>query len=124
VRLFWQAALTPAERGAIEKFLGSEDYDTADATLMVNEMQAYLMFTYDPHFFLPSNVGMTAARLAALQLAFRRDLPVPWLREAMLAAGVGVEPPAAVVPAAAAATGERRALTSPSAPRPPAAAHH
>jgi len=121
VRQFWQTALTQPERDAIEKFLGSEDYDTGDATLMVNEMQAYLMFTYDPHFFLPSNIGMTEARRAALQAAFRRDLPVPWLRAAMAAAGIGNEPPVAPAPAASAA---RRSLSSPSAPPQPAAAHH
>ena len=116
VKQFWLTALTAAERAAVRKFLGSEDYDTADEALMYNEMQAYLMFTYDPHFFLPSNIGMTPARRAELQVEFRRDLPVPWLRAAMVAAGVGNPPP--VLPAAA-----TRALSSSSAPRQPAAAH-
>jgi hypothetical protein len=82
-RNFWRTALTQAEREAVTRFLATEDYDSADDTLMVNEMQAYVMFTDDPHFFLPSNFGMSAARRAALRTAFRRDLPVDWLREAM-----------------------------------------
>jgi hypothetical protein len=118
VRRFWRTALTPAERDSVRTFLGSEDYDTGDEELMLNEMQAYLMFTYDPHFFLPTNIGMTAARRAALQAAFRADLPVGWPREAMTTAGVGF------APAATAATAERRVVSSPSAQRPPAAASH
>jgi len=82
-RRFWLTALTEAERDSVRKFLASEDYDSSDETLMFNEMQAYLMFTDDPHFFLPSFVGMTAARRAALRVAFRRDLPVDWLRDAL-----------------------------------------
>ena len=111
VRGFWHTALTEAERAAVKTFLGSEDYDTADEDLMANEMQAYLMFTDDPHFFLPSNIGMSEARRAALRAAFRRDLPLPWLRAAM------APPPSPPPPAVAG-----RGVTSASAPRPPAAA--
>ena len=82
-RKFWHTALTATEREAVTRFLAGEDYDSADDTLMVNEMQAYVMFTDDPHFFLPSNFGMSAARRAALRATFRRDLPVDWLRVAM-----------------------------------------
>jgi hypothetical protein len=82
-RNFWRTALTAAEREAVTRFLAGEDYDSADDTLMVNEMQAYTMFTDDPHFFLPANFGMSAARRAALRAVFRRDLPVDWLRVAM-----------------------------------------
>lgn len=94
VRTFWRTALTAAEREAVTRFLASEDYDGADETLMVNEMQAYVMFTDDPRFFLPANFGMSAARRAALRAAFRRDLPVGWLRESLREA-----PPPVVLPA-------------------------
>jgi hypothetical protein len=117
VRHFWQTALTPAERDAVRKFLGSEDYDTADEDLMANEMQAYLMFTYDPHFFLPGNIGMTEARRAELQADFRRNLPIAWLREALA-------PPAPVpspVPAAATTKVVLPPLSAPSGSRAPAA---
>jgi hypothetical protein len=114
VRKFWRGALTEAERGAVRKFLGAEDYDTTDEELMLNEMQAYLMFTDDPHFFLPSNIGMTEARRAALRAAFRRDLPLPWLRAELPA-------PVAAAPAATAPGEGHRGLTLPSAKPPPAA---
>ena len=117
VRRFWRTALTGAERAAMRKFLGSEDYDVTDEDLMANEMRAYLMFTADAHFFLPSNIGMTADRRAALQAEFRRGEPIGWLRGAILG-------PAEAPPAHAAPERDRSPrLTSPSAASGPAAAH-
>jgi hypothetical protein len=116
VRRFWLTGLTAAERDAVRKFLGSQGYDTGNEELMANEMQAYLMFTYDPQFFVAANVGMTEARRAALQAIFRADLPIGWLRDAMPAPSVDLAP--------LAATPAERRTTSPSAPRPPAALHH
>jgi hypothetical protein len=83
VRRFWQNELTESERGGIRRFLGSQEYDTADEELMLNEMQAYLMFTFDPHFFKTADAGMTEERRAELQKAFRSSLQVPWLRDNM-----------------------------------------
>jgi hypothetical protein len=80
---FWLHAMTEAERAAVRKFLGSMGYDTDDETLMYNEAQAYLMFTYDPHFFLPSNVNMTPARRLQLQTAFHAGMPDGWLKAAL-----------------------------------------
>ncbi len=80
---FWLHAMTEAERVAVRKFLGSMGYDTGDETLMYNEMQAYLMFTYDPHFFLPSNVNMTPERRLQLQTAFHAGMPEGWLKAAL-----------------------------------------
>jgi hypothetical protein len=84
VRGFWRNDLTEAERAAVRRFLGSEDYDTTDEELMLNEMQAYLMFTLDPQFFQASDVGMTDQRRQQLQAEFLRGLQVPWLRENMI----------------------------------------
>ena len=64
-RRFWRTALTEPERAGVRHFLGSQDYDTADEELMLNEMQAYLMFTLDPHFFSAADIGMTAATARA-----------------------------------------------------------
>lgn len=83
VHQFWEHALSPDEREAVRQFLASEEYDPNIADLMQNEMQAYLMFTRDPAFFVPADVGMTPARLAALQAEFQQNLPLPWLREMM-----------------------------------------
>ena len=63
---FWQADLTEAERASVRHFLGSQEYDTTDEELMLNEMQAYLMFTRDPRFFKASDIGMTEERRAEL----------------------------------------------------------
>ncbi|HTB43587.1 MAG TPA: hypothetical protein VK741_08180 [Acetobacteraceae bacterium] len=85
---FWEGALTADERGGVRQFLGSEGYDTAYEELMYNEMQAYLMFTRDPEFFMPEHVGMTSARLADLQGTFLRAMPTGWLQDALAATPV------------------------------------
>ena len=83
VRRFWFTALTEEERAAVRHFLGSMRYDTANEELMYNEMQAYIMFTYDPRFFLPANVAMTEERRRQLQTAFLSGLPDGWLKTAL-----------------------------------------
>ena len=54
-------------------FLAREDYDVREEELMLNEMQAYLMFTRDPAFFTPEHGGADAgaARRAAEPLPRR-----------------------------------------------------
>ncbi len=84
VREFWRTDLTEAERAGVRRFLGSEDYDTTDEELMLNEMQAYMMFTLDPQFFQASDVGMTDQRRQQLQAEFLRGLDVAWLRDNMI----------------------------------------
>jgi len=80
VRAFWLNEMTNDERSSIRRFLGSMDYDTGLEELMYNEMQAYVMFTYDPRFFLPANVNMTPARRLELQTAFLKGMPESWLK--------------------------------------------
>jgi hypothetical protein len=67
----------------MRRFLGSEDYDTADEELMLNEMQAYVMFTLDPQFFRASDAGMTDQRREQLRAEFLRGLDVAWLKDNM-----------------------------------------
>jgi hypothetical protein len=83
VRHFWRTVLTEQERASVRSFLGSQDYDTADEDLMLNEMQAYVMFTYDPRFCKAVNVGMTLARRLELIAKFRDGLPEGWPKEAL-----------------------------------------
>ncbi len=83
VRRFWLDRMTGDERAAIRRFLGSMGYDTGIEELMYNEMQAYLMFTYDARFFLPSNVNMPLARRRQLQIAFHAGMPACWLKTAL-----------------------------------------
>jgi hypothetical protein len=81
VHRFWQVHLTAAERDGVRRFLGSEEYDPTVEELVENEMQAYLMFTRDPVFFTPAQIGMSPERLATLQRSFHRDMPHGWLRD-------------------------------------------
>jgi hypothetical protein len=76
---FW-ASLTPADRAAFTNFLGRQGYDTNNTELMLNETQAYLIFTRDPLFFNGSVVGMSAAEISTLREFYIPNIPVAWLR--------------------------------------------
>jgi len=76
---FW-ASLTQADRAAFTSFLGSEGYDIANTTLMLNETQAYLIFTRDPRFFNGSVVNMTQAQVDTLREGFIANMPNIWLQ--------------------------------------------
>jgi len=75
---FWNN-LPDAGRAAFTRFLGSQNYDTGNTALMLNETQAYLVFTRDPHFFTPGAVGMTDDELDALRQKFISAMPQFWL---------------------------------------------
>jgi len=76
---FWNG-LTDAERAAFTDFLGRQGYDTGNTNLMLNETQAYLIFTRDPQFFNASAVGMSQAQIDALRARFIASMPDFWLR--------------------------------------------
>ena len=76
---FWYG-LTQSDRAAFTGFLGREGYDTADTTLMLNETQAYLVFTRDPRFFNGDAVGMTQAEIDQLRAGFIANMPNFWLQ--------------------------------------------
>jgi len=76
---FW-TSLTQADRDAFTNFLGSEGYDTSDTNLMLNETQAYLIFTRDPRFFNGSVVNMTQAQIDTLREGFIANMPNIWLQ--------------------------------------------
>lgn len=75
---FWND-LTEADRIAFKNFLGSEGYDTSNTNLMLNETQAYLVFTRDPKFFNASVVDMTASQINTLRNGFIANMPDFWL---------------------------------------------
>ncbi len=81
VRQFWTVALTEKEREDFRGFLERQGYDRGNPEIMENETQAYLVFTMDPRFFTPSQVGMSAERRAELRSVFLRDMPEGWLRD-------------------------------------------
>jgi hypothetical protein len=76
---FWNS-LTDAQRTAFTHFLGSEDYDTTNTNLMLNETQAYLVFTRDPRFFNANAVGMTDAELDQLRDRYIAGMADFWLK--------------------------------------------
>jgi len=96
---FWNS-LTPQDRAAFTRFLGSEGYDTTNTNLMLNETQAYLIFTRDKLFFNAAAVGMTEAQIDTLRAGFIANIPIPWLQP-MANATLPIGPPgAAICPAA------------------------
>jgi hypothetical protein len=76
---FWNS-LTDADRAAFTGFLGREGYDTTNTYLMLNETQAYLIFTRDPRFFRADVVGMTQAQVDTLRAGYIAGMPDFWLR--------------------------------------------
>lgn len=75
---FW-AGLTPADRAAFTGFLGRQGYDTSLTELMLNETQAYLIFTRDPRFFNAAAIGKTEAEIGQLRQGFIANMPNFWL---------------------------------------------
>ncbi|HYP63828.1 MAG TPA: hypothetical protein VEQ16_08070 [Acidocella sp.] len=99
---FWYS-LTDADRAAFTDFLGRQGYDTSDTELMLNETQAYLVFTHDPRFFNAAAVGMTEGFVTQLREGFIAGMPDFWLKpmaDATLppAAAVGAACTAAIFP--------------------------
>jgi hypothetical protein len=76
---FW-ANLTPQDRAAFTGFLGRQGYDTTNTELMLNETQAYLIFTRDPLFFNAAAVGMSTAQVDTLRAGYIANIPTPWLQ--------------------------------------------
>ncbi len=82
-RRFWQESLTEPQREAFKAFLGKYGYATGFEELMINEMQAYLMFTPDPASFSARKLGVPAQEVEAMRDAFRKgkpptSLPLRW----------------------------------------------
>jgi hypothetical protein len=91
---FWNS-LTQADRAAFTNFLGRQGYDTTNTNLILNETQAYLIFTRDPIFFNAAAVGMTDAQINTLRAGYIAAIPVPWLQPmANATLPIGPEPAA------------------------------
>lgn len=72
---FWYETLTENQREAFKKFLGNFNYAVNNEELLINEMQAYLMFTPDPKSFSARKLGVPDAELDQMRSAFRRASP-------------------------------------------------
>lgn len=72
---YWQTVLTDEQRELFRRFLRGYNYSTDNEDLVINEMQAYLMFTPDPKSFSARRLGVSDDELSALRNAFRRGKP-------------------------------------------------
>jgi hypothetical protein len=77
---FFTSVLTPAERQDFRRFLGHEGYDMSNQTLMMNETQAYLVFTRDHEFFTATAVGLPQATIDQLRADYIAHMPNFWLK--------------------------------------------
>jgi len=80
VRDAWANVLTEEERTAFTRFLGDQQYDTGNADLMANEMQAFLVFTPDARYIGADRLGLPQAAYARLRERFVAGMPEGWLR--------------------------------------------
>ena len=82
-RRYWQESLSEPQREAFKTFLGKYGYATGFEELMINEAQAYLMFTPDLSSFSARKLGVPQQELEAMREAFRKgkpptSLPLRW----------------------------------------------
>lgn len=80
VRRAWSDLLSPSDRRAFLRFLEAQNYDTTNLSLVVNEMQAFLMFTPDERYISAERLGLTPTALRRLREAFLAGMPAGWLR--------------------------------------------
>ena len=72
---FWYETLTDNQRESFKRFLANFNYAVNNEELLINEMQAYLMFTPDPKSFSARKLGVSDAELQSMREAFRRGSP-------------------------------------------------
>lgn len=72
---FWYEILQPEQREAFKRFLANFNYAVANEELLINEMQAYLMFTPDRHSFSARKLGVSEEELQSMRNAFRSKVP-------------------------------------------------
>lgn len=70
-RQFWKESMTDPQRAAFRKFLSSSSYNPDNEEMMINEGQAYLMYTPDPRAFSAKLVGLSDKEITALRRKFR-----------------------------------------------------
>jgi hypothetical protein len=74
-KTFWSQSLNDAQRESFINFFKKNNYAIDNMDLVVNEMQAYLMFTPDPNSFSASKLGVTADDLEVMRNMFRMGKP-------------------------------------------------
>jgi len=80
-RRFWREVLSERQRSNFRIFFSKSGYDAENEDLMINEAQAYLLYTPDPRAFSPHMVGMSEQELQGLRRAFINGFPdAPMIR--------------------------------------------
>ncbi len=76
-RRFWREVMTEKQRAGFRKFLTSNGYNPENEEMMINEGQAYLMYTPDPRAFNAKLVGFTDGELDDLRRKFKSGYYLP-----------------------------------------------
>lgn len=76
---FWYNVLNDAQRNAFKTFLSKYNYSINEEELLINETQAYLLFTPDPSSFSAEKLGVADEELDAMREAFRKGMPATGL---------------------------------------------
>lgn len=74
-RKFWTETLNDAQREAFINLFKKYNYAVTLDELVVNEMQAYLMFTPDPNSFSAKKLGIADGELESMREMFRHGKP-------------------------------------------------
>jgi hypothetical protein len=72
---FWFEVLNDEQRELFKNFLSKYNYAVNGEELLINEMQAYLLFTPDPNSFSAKKLGIKDEELEAMRNAFRKGKP-------------------------------------------------
>ena len=80
-RQFWRNTMTEDQRSAFRKFLSSSSYNPDNEEMMVNETQAYLLYTPDQRAFNARLVGLKEKEIESLRTKFLGGFPEAPLAE-------------------------------------------
>jgi hypothetical protein len=80
-RHFWRNVMTESQRTAFRSFLSRSSYNPDNEEMMVNETQAYLLYTPDPRAFNARLVGLKDKELDSLRTQFFNGFPEAPLAE-------------------------------------------
>lgn len=74
-RQFWRNIMTEDQRAAFRKFLSGSSYNPDNVEMMVNETQAYLLYTPDSRAFNAKLVGLRDKEVEGLRTKFWGGFP-------------------------------------------------
>lgn len=80
-RQFWKNVMTEEQRAAFRRFLSNSSYNPENEEMMVNETQAYLLYTPDQRAFNARLVGLKEKEIDILRERFFRGFPEAPLAE-------------------------------------------